>query len=116
MPLPLSGPLTKQRASALSDASACGSTEAESKAKCASGMSPHAFRILSSMWIEPLVGVAVSFFAAAPGCAPPPVPALFTASAVFGGGGGSELHPTAIAAPIATSASASDVEAKVRFD
>src|SRR6185369_4170319 len=60
--LPLSGPLTKQRARASSAPWASGPIEAESKAKCAVGMSPQALMILSSIWIDPLVGDLVSSF------------------------------------------------------
>src|SRR5262249_61379653 len=93
---PLSGPLTKHLASASRNAAASGLLSAESNAKCAVGRSPHAFMILSSIWTEPEVGVAVSAFcsgAFAWGVA------LGVVSPVFGWGFGSELHAvTSVAA------------------
>jgi hypothetical protein len=93
----LSGPETKQRASASSAPPASGPIATESKAKCAVGRSPQALMILSSMWIDPLVGEALSGFAwvfvEGGGGA-----VFATRSAVFGGGFGSSPQPARSAA------------------
>src|SRR5262245_9924320 len=95
MPLPLRGPVKKQRASASSAAAASPAISDESKAKCAVGRSPQALEILSSMWMDPLVGLLMSSrFCALTGATLVSPPVL--------GGGGSEPQPPRDASDNAT--------------
>jgi hypothetical protein len=96
---PASGPLAKQRARASSADAASGCTAAESNAKWAVGKLPHARTILSSMWIDPLVGVVASARGGATGTGRGIASeANVPAEAILGAGLGSELQAASAAA------------------